>query len=111
MKGKILLAALVFAFVGASSATAQGDTSKAPAKAMTKAPAKAMSKASAPKFSVDDIKAAQAGLTKEKFYTGTPSGRLDRATTAAIRKYQQAHTLKVTGQLSDSLLAALKAAQ
>ena len=109
MKGKILLAAVAFMFVGASAAMAQGDSSKAPAKAATKAPAKAATKA--PTFAVADIKAAQEGLAKEKFYTGTPSGRLDAATRAAIRKYQTAHKLAVTGKLSDSLIAALKAAQ
>ena len=110
MKGKILLAAVAFAVLGTTSAYAQGDSAKkaAPTKAaVTKAPTKAM----APKFSVDDIKAAQAGLAKDKLYTGTPSGRLDAATRTAIRKYQQAHNLKVTGQLSDSLLVTLKAAQ
>lgn len=108
----ILLAAVALTFVGVSSAAAQGDTAKkATPVAAAKAPAKATTKAPAPKFSVADIKAAQEGLAKEKFYTATPSGRLDRTTTAAIRKYQQAHNLKVTGQLSDSLLAALKAAQ
>jgi peptidoglycan hydrolase-like protein with peptidoglycan-binding domain len=114
MKGKILLAAVAFAVIGATSASAQGDTTKkAPAKAaaMTKAPAKAATKAPAPKFSEADIKAAQEGLAKEKFFTGTPNGKLDRATTAAIRKYQTAHKIAVTGQLSDSLIAALKAAQ
>ena len=110
MKGKILLAALAFAVIGATSASAQGDTTKkAPAKAATKAPAKAATKA--PTFSAADIKAAQEGLVKEKFFTGTPSGKLDRATTAAIRKYQEAHKMAVTGKLSDSLIAALKAAQ
>ena len=110
MKGKILLAAVAFAVIGATSASAQGDTTKkAPAKAMTKAPAKAATKA--PTFSEADIKAAQEGLAKEKFYTGTPSGKNDAATRAAVRKYQEAHKMKVTGQLSDSLIAALKAAQ
>ena len=113
MKGKILLAAVAFAVIGATSASAQGDTAKKapPAKATqaTKAPAKAATKA--PMFSEADIKAAQEGLAKEKFYTGTPSGKVDRATTAAIRKYQTAHKLAVTGKLSDSLIAALKAIQ
>jgi peptidoglycan hydrolase-like protein with peptidoglycan-binding domain len=111
MKGsKILLAAMALVIVGATSAVAQQDTSKKapPAKAVTKAPTKV---APAPTFSVADIKAAQAGLAKGKFYTGTPSGRVDAATRTAIRKYQTANKLAVTGQLSDSLIAALKAAQ
>lgn len=48
----------------------------------------------------DQIKQAQALLKGRHFYAGEASGKLDDATRAALRKYQEAEGLKVTGTLN-----------
>ena len=55
----------------------------------------------------DIIKAAQTKLNDEGYKVGTPDGRLGAKTRAAIRKYQQDKSLKVTGQLDESTLSHL----
>jgi peptidoglycan hydrolase-like protein with peptidoglycan-binding domain len=84
----------------------------APAPAAAKAqaaPKGKMQRAAAPKWTKDQIKDAQEGLKRAKIYNGNADGMLNAATRRAIRAYQQQHKMKVTGQLSDSLLAELKA--
>jgi hypothetical protein len=48
----------------------------------------------------DQIKQAQVILKQRGFYNGEQIGKLDTATRAALRKYQQAEGLKVTGTLN-----------
>ena len=48
----------------------------------------------------DQIKEAQTVLKQRNFYTGDATGKLDDATRAGLRKYQEAQTLKVTGTLN-----------
>ncbi len=48
----------------------------------------------------DQIKQAQAILKQRGFYNGEQIGKLDTATRAGLRKYQQAEGLKVTGTLN-----------
>lgn len=55
----------------------------------------------------DQIKEAQEGLTKAGFYKGKDTGTLDRSTRKAIRKYQKANKLPVTGRLDNDLLTRL----
>jgi len=57
----------------------------------------------------EEIIAAQEGLTRAKLYHGATSGTLDPSTVNAIREFQRLHGLPVTGELSDSLLARLRA--
>ncbi len=54
------------------------------------------------------IKEAQTGLTAAKLYTGKISGLYDSATRTAVREFQRAHNMPVTGNLSDSLLVLLR---
>jgi len=61
--------------------------------------------------SADDIRMAQEKLATLKLYAGKATGRSTRAFVAALKKYQQQNGLKVTGQLDDSTLAKLRAAQ
>lgn len=48
----------------------------------------------------DQIKQAQAILKQRGFYSGEQVGKLDTDTRVALRKYQQAEGLKVTGTLN-----------
>ena len=48
----------------------------------------------------DQIKQAQAILKQRGFYGGEQIGKLDTATRAGLKKYQQAEGLKVTGTLN-----------
>jgi peptidoglycan hydrolase-like protein with peptidoglycan-binding domain len=59
------------------------------------------------KWTRDQIKEAQEGLTKAGFYKGKITGTYDRSTRKAILAYQKANKLPATGRLSDSLLTKL----
>jgi peptidoglycan hydrolase-like protein with peptidoglycan-binding domain len=48
----------------------------------------------------DQIKQAQAILKQRGFYAGEQTGKLDDATRAGLKLYQQAENLKVTGTLN-----------
>jgi peptidoglycan hydrolase-like protein with peptidoglycan-binding domain len=50
--------------------------------------------------SKDQIKQAQAILKQRSFYAGEQTGKLDDATRAGLRKYQDAEKIKVTGTLN-----------
>ncbi|MGH9942535.1 MAG: peptidoglycan-binding domain-containing protein [Pyrinomonadaceae bacterium] len=53
----------------------------------------------------DQIKQAQALLKNGGHYAGEQTGKLDDATRAALRKYQQAEGLKATGTLNRDTLS------
>ena len=48
----------------------------------------------------DQINQAQVLLKQRNFYGGEPTGKLDDATRAGLKQYQQAEGLKVTGTLN-----------
>ena len=48
----------------------------------------------------DQVKQAQAILKQRSFYGGEQTGKLDDATRAGLKKYQEAEGLKVTGTLN-----------
>lgn len=48
----------------------------------------------------DQIKQAQGVLKQRNFYAGDQTGKLDDATRAGLKKYQEAEGLKVTGTLN-----------
>ena len=50
--------------------------------------------------SADQIKQAQGMLKQRNFYSGDQTGKLDTATRAGLKQYQQAEGLKVTGTLN-----------
>jgi peptidoglycan hydrolase-like protein with peptidoglycan-binding domain len=52
----------------------------------------------------EQIKQAQALLKQRAFYAGGETGKLDDPTREALRKYQQAEGLKVTGTLNAATL-------
>lgn len=55
----------------------------------------------------DRIKEIQQALAREGHYKGTPSGKLDSATSAALRSFQQANGLNPTGKLDARTLQRL----
>jgi peptidoglycan hydrolase-like protein with peptidoglycan-binding domain len=55
----------------------------------------------------EQVKEAQEGLAKAGFYQGKATGKYDRSTRKAIRKYQKANNLPVTGRLDNDLLTKL----
>lgn len=52
----------------------------------------------------EQIKQAQAILRQRAFYTGEATGKLDATTRDALKKYQEAEGLKVTGTLNAATL-------
>ncbi|MGI8837979.1 MAG: peptidoglycan-binding domain-containing protein [Pyrinomonadaceae bacterium] len=48
----------------------------------------------------DQVKQAQAILNTRGFYAGEPTGKLDPATRAGLKKYQAAENLNATGTLN-----------
>ena len=62
------------------------------------------------KWTKEQVKEAQAGLAKAGYYKGAPNGVYDKKTRKAIRAYQKANNLPVTGHLDDELLAKLRTA-
>ena len=68
-----------------------------------------VAKAKAPRWTKEQITAAQEGLKRAKVYNGRTNGVLGRATRRAIRAFQREHKLTVNGELSDPLLDMLKA--
>jgi peptidoglycan hydrolase-like protein with peptidoglycan-binding domain len=48
----------------------------------------------------DQIKQAQGILKQRSFYAGEETGKLDDDTRAALRKFQEAENIKVTGTLN-----------
>jgi|SRR6266850_502304 len=48
----------------------------------------------------DQVKQAQAILKQRSFYAGDQTGKLDTATRAGLKKYQEAEGIKVTGTLN-----------
>ena len=60
------------------------------------------------KWPPDDIRAAQRGLERAGFYRGKISGSLNKQTHEALKAYQRAHQLRVTGELDAAALTRLK---
>jgi peptidoglycan hydrolase-like protein with peptidoglycan-binding domain len=52
----------------------------------------------------EQIKQAQTILKGRGFYAGEESGKLDSGTRSALRKYQEAESLKVTGTMNKATL-------
>jgi peptidoglycan hydrolase-like protein with peptidoglycan-binding domain len=54
--------------------------------------------------SAEQVKQAQAILKQRSFYNGEQTGKLGADTRDALKKYQQAESLKVTGTLNKTTL-------
>jgi peptidoglycan hydrolase-like protein with peptidoglycan-binding domain len=114
-----LVAGVLFAAVSAGTLTAQTSaTTKTKTSSMQHAPAapgqdstKVRSSAGVKTQHVawtkEQIEEAQEGLAKAGFYKGKPTGKFSKSTRKAIREYQKANKLPVTGRLSNDLLTRL----
>jgi peptidoglycan hydrolase-like protein with peptidoglycan-binding domain len=91
----------MLAFTISAAAQETNANSKTPTKANTNANATATKKRG-PIFRAnkDQIKQAQGILKQRNFYAGEQTGKLDDATRAGLKKYQEAEKIKVTGTLN-----------
>lgn len=121
LRSLALASTVLAASLTASALSAQTSApASKPAPAMSHAPAKvdsgttaAMTKSSATHhatWTTDQIKEVQAGLAKAGYYKGKTSGQFNADTRKALRAYQKANRLPVTGRLSDDVLNKLKSA-
>ncbi len=54
------------------------------------------------------VAAVQTALIREQFLSGAPSGELDEATRAGLRRFQTRHSLPPTGEINTATLQALQ---
>lgn len=98
------LVVLLVALFGAANARAQNaNSSSATAGAASQAPA-TTKRGPVFRATKDQIKQAQTLLRARGLYAGEPVGKLTDDTRAALRKYQEAEGLKVTGTLNRATL-------
>jgi peptidoglycan hydrolase-like protein with peptidoglycan-binding domain len=105
---RLLTAALAATLSLSAVAAAQSNAPNAnTADANTNAPKKR-----APVFRAtkEQVKQAQAVLKQRGLYAGDSAGKLDAATRDALRKYQEAEGLKVTGTLNAATLQKMNVA-
>ncbi len=86
-----------FAWAQQSGTSANKQTA-APAKTEQKAMTENKDKTANLKLNKEEITALQNTLGKDGFYKGTANGIIDAATKQAIRDYQKASKLKITGE-------------
>ena len=101
----------------AASSTAKKSPAKSPAKNSTSAAKKASGKSSASKRArkqpgqkaptADRVIEIQAALAKDGSFQGSPSGKWDEATAAAMRRFQASHGLNASGKLDAPTLQRL----
>ena len=105
---RILTAALA-ATLSLCAVNAAAQTNPSPTNAKANASA---TKKRGPVFRAtkEQVKQAQSVLKARAFYAGEPTGKLDDATRAGLRKYQEAEGLKVTGTLNAATLQRMNVA-
>jgi len=96
---------LALLFVLSIATTAQNSNTNAN-KNTNKATARNSNRNRGPIFraSAVQIKQAQTMLKQRSFYSGEQTGKLDTATRAGLKQYQEAERLKVTGTLNKATL-------
>lgn len=95
---KTLMACLTL--LVALSAVAAGQTSQTNPNQTPDANAAARKRGPVFRATKEQIKQAQALLKQRGLYAGDATGKLDDTTRAALRKYQEAEGLRVTGTLN-----------
>jgi len=96
LTGAVLSLVLLFAVsISAQNSNTKSNANKNSNKASTNANRKPPFRANA-----EQIKQAQAILKQKNFYSGDQTGKLDDATRAGLKKYQEAEGLKITGTLN-----------
>lgn len=96
---KTLVALLVALFALSSTALTQNTNNSSDA-TNTNASANANAKSPIFRATKEQIKQAQLVLKQRNLYSGAATGKLDADTRAALKKYQEAETLKPTGTLN-----------
>ncbi|HEX8635805.1 MAG TPA: peptidoglycan-binding domain-containing protein [Pyrinomonadaceae bacterium] len=95
-----LLVAFLTLLCAASVALATQNTNTSNASQGDKNAKPAVKRGAVFRSTKEQIKQAQALLRTRGFYTGQEDGKLNADTRAALRKYQEAESLKVTGTLN-----------
>ena len=91
----VVFCLLLMACVSTAGQTSNTNAGKAKANANSGANRKPIFRATA-----DQIKQAQVILKQRNLYPGQQTGKLDDATRAGLKQYQQAESLKATGTLN-----------
>ena len=94
----------LFALLLLSVAAAAQNTNSSTTAAASNANAKAARRGPIFRANKEQVKQAQALLKRGGHYAGEQTGKLDDPTRDALRKYQQAEGLKVTGTLNAATL-------
>lgn len=112
--GLLLTSVSAGSLLAQTSATPKPSSSSMQAKPMrqdtTSAKASTSHRTHHAAWTKDQIKDAQTGLEKAGFYKGKVTGVYNKETKRAIRAYQKANKLPVTGHLNDDLLTRLHTA-
>lgn len=103
--GKIFILTLTLLLVSSNAVAAQNNTG-INAQGDARAADTTMKKKRGPVFraSNDQIKQAQTMLKERALYNGEQTGKLNVETRAALKKYQEAENIKVTGTLNRATL-------
>jgi peptidoglycan hydrolase-like protein with peptidoglycan-binding domain len=107
------VALLALFAVAPASATPALSGSRSPTPAVHVAPPPcaqgAEQQSSRSPWTANDIRTAQSALRIDQIYAGGIDGQMSSEVHAAIRQYQRVHKLPVTGELSKTVLAMLRA--
>lgn len=101
---RLLSAVLTLLLASLSAAAVQNTNSAATAGAGEAKPKPAVKRGPVFRATREQIKQAQDMLKQRALYGGEATGKLDAATREALKKYQEAEGLKVTGTLNKATL-------
>ena len=107
---KRLLTAVLAASLSLSAAAAAQNTNAPKTTAGGNAGAAAKKRGPVFRATKEQIKQAQGILRQRGFYAGEATGKLNDATRAGLKKYQEAEGLKVTGTLNAATLRKMNVA-
>lgn len=107
---KRVLTAALAATLSLSAVAAAGAQTGAPSDATNANTNAAKKRGPVFRATKEQVKQAQAILKQRAFYAGEQTGKLDDATRAGLRKYQEAEGLKVTGTLNAATLQKMSVA-
>jgi peptidoglycan hydrolase-like protein with peptidoglycan-binding domain len=94
----------LFALLCILSATALADDEERQISPVESSSATAPAAPQRTRFTVLEIKRVQAHLYRVGYYKGEVTGRLNAATQRALREWQKANSLPVTGKLNEVVL-------
>ncbi|MCA1555745.1 MAG: peptidoglycan-binding protein [Acidobacteria bacterium] len=100
---RLIVASLTLLFVTSVSLATQNTNSSTTSQGDMMAK-RAVKRGPVFRASKEQIKQAQGILKTRGFYSGAESGKLDADTRAAVKKYQEAESLKVTGTMNKATL-------